>query len=180
VAGKPAPAFLSRRLPSGIHLLPVPLTTEVRSAYQPSNFTAKDYPQLVGAERPVETVAVGTVLAVANFPPESERYRNLANFVDAFFTQSAKFQEPPRHPKWQELDLAADLPGWRRFGPAQEWLRRNVPAGPAMAERELKDMFVRFIDERARLSGSSTMTQERKNELFEQFRRWQQQSSRNR
>jgi TRAP transporter TAXI family solute receptor len=180
VAGKPAPVFLSRRVPRGMHFLPVPLTAEVRSAYLPSRFTAEDYPQLVVAERPVETVAVGTVLAVANFPPESERYRNLANFVDVFFTQSAKFQEPPRHPKWQEVDVAADLPGWRRFGPAQEWLRRNAPTGPAVAERELKDMFVRFIDERAKLSGSSTMSQERKNELFEQFRRWQQQSGRGR
>jgi TRAP transporter TAXI family solute receptor len=176
VAGKPAPTFLSRSMPSGVHFVPVPLTEEVLAAYLPSSLTFEDYPGLVTAQQPVETVAVGTVLAVANFSPEGERYRNLAAFVDAFFSQFAKFQETPRHPKWRDVNLTAEMPGWRRFGPAQEWLKRNAPTGPAIAEHQLKELFARFVDERARLSGSSAMTQERKNELFEQFQRWQKQS----
>jgi hypothetical protein len=31
-----------------------------------------------------------------------------------------EFLDPPRHPKWQEVNLAAQLPGWTRFRPAQE------------------------------------------------------------
>ena len=177
VAGKPAPAFLSRALPSGVQLVPVPLNADVLGTYLPAAFSAEDYPGLVPAGQQIDTIAVGTILAAANLPPDSERYRNMVNFVDVFFTQFSKFQENPRHPKWREVNLAADFPGWRRFGPAQEWLRRNAPAGPAVADRDLKEIFAKFLDERSRLSGGSAMTQQRKDELFDQFQRWQQQQA---
>ena len=176
VAGKPAPAFLSRAIPAGMHFLPVPLTPDVLGAYLPASLTAEDYPGLVPAGQTVDTIAVGTALAVANLPPDSERYRNTVTFVDAFFTQFSKLQESARHPKWREVNLAAEMPNWRRFGPAQEWLKRNASTAPAPADRELKDIFTRFLDERARLSGGQAMTEQRKNELFEQFQRWQNQS----
>ncbi|MGH7089927.1 MAG: hypothetical protein ACREFQ_13610, partial [Stellaceae bacterium] len=115
--------------------------------------------------------AVGTVLIAANLAPGSERYHNVVNFVDAFFTQFPTLLEPGHQPKWHEVNLAAALPGWRRFVPAQQWLERNAP----VARREPQDirvMFERFLNERLKASGA-VMTQQQKDDLFAQFQHWQ-------
>jgi uncharacterized protein len=171
VVAKPAPLFLDRRLPPGLHLLAIPRAPALLETYLPTRLTADDYPDLVPSQAPVDTLAVGTVLAAANLAPNTERYRNVAHFVDAFFTHFAKLQEAPRHPKWQEVNLAADLPGWRRFGPAETWLKQNS-GGPAMADAEMKEVFGRFLSERSRIAGNS-LSEDRKDELFRQFQRWE-------
>jgi TRAP transporter TAXI family solute receptor len=172
VAGKPAPLFRSVTASDGLHLLPIPLNPAITNVYVPTRLTAKDYPDLVPADHPVDTVAVGAVLLAANFPSQSERYHNIANFVDAFFTEFQTLLEPGHHPKWREVNLAAELPGWRRFPPAEQWLKRNA-AATAMNADQLKEIFSRFIDERRQITGGGAMTQQQKDELFAQFERWQ-------
>lgn len=175
VAAKPAPVFAGLRAGDGFHFLAVPLKTEILAAYVPTRLTSEDYPDLVDA--PVDTIAVSSVMLAANLAPDSERYRNVVQFVDAFFTQFPKLLEPPRHPKWHEVNLAAELPGWRRLPAAEAWLKRN--AGPAVAmpnEQQMRDIFVRFLDDRSRLSTGKTMSGPEKDALFEQFRQWQQSS----
>jgi uncharacterized protein len=173
VAGKPAPLFQGLDGKDGLHLLAIPLTPAVTGAFVPTRLTAQDYPGLVAPDQPIDTVAVGTVLAVANLTPGSARYRNVANFVDAFFTGFHTLTEPGHHPKWREVNLAAEVPGWRRFPPAAEWLRRNAPVANAVNPQNLKTMFMRFIDERQQATGGTAMTPQQKNELFGQFERWQ-------
>jgi uncharacterized protein len=178
IGGKPAPAFAGRTLPPGLHFLPVPLTPELAKTYTRATLTAEDYPGLIVANRPIETIAVGSVLAAANLPVDSERYRNMANLVDALFTQFEKLREPQHHPKWREVDIRAELAGWRRFGPADAWLKRNSPATTqAIANDQMKEIFLRFLDERSK-AGGAQLSEERKNELFQQFQRWQQQRPR--
>jgi hypothetical protein len=173
VAAKPAPILGEAQPEDRLHLVPVPLKQNLAALYAPSRFTAADYPGLVAADAAVDTVAVGTVMLAANLPAKSERYRNLADMVDAFFTRFPTLLEPGHHAKWQEVNLAADLPGWRRFGPAETWLKRNQAAAPAaIGDAELKDIFSRFLDERNKVSGGG-MSQQQKDDLFEQFRRWQ-------
>jgi TRAP transporter TAXI family solute receptor len=173
VAGKPAPLLTDTRLGQGLRLVPIPLQPDLLNEYLPSRFGAEDYPNLVQGSAAVDTIAVGTVLMVANLGPDTERYRNVANFVDAFFTQFSKFLESPRHPKWKEVNLAAELPGWRRYPPAEAWLKKNATSGPVLAEPELRDVFAKFLDERSRLTGGRTLSSQQKNEMFEQFQRWQ-------
>jgi len=48
----------------------------------------------------------------------------VAKFVEGLFSHFADLQKPPRHPKWQEVDLAKELPGWQRFPAAQDWLQQ--------------------------------------------------------
>lgn len=174
VAAKPTTMFQVLRPDSGLHFLAIPLKSEMASTYVPARLTNDDYPNLVAADAPVDTIAVGTAMMVANLPANTERYRNVANFVDAFFTQFPRLQEAPRHPKWAEVNLAADLPGWKRFPPADLWLKRNVVAqAPTVDEKELHEIFARFLDERTRLSGGKAMSNDEKDHLFDQFRRWQ-------
>jgi uncharacterized protein len=173
VAAKPTPLFEVVR-GEGLHFLAIPLKPELASAYVPAQLTNEDYPRLIGADAPVDTIAVGMVMVVANLTPTTERYRNVVNFVDAFFTQFPRLQDAPRHPKWTEVNLTAELPGWKRFAPADTWLKRNVVAqAPTLDDKELREIFAKFLDERTRLSGGPAMSPQEKEQLFDQFRRWQ-------
>jgi hypothetical protein len=89
------------------------------------------YPALVDDNAPVATIAVGSVMAVFAFPPSNERYGKLARFVDAFFTKFPELLKPPRHPKWKDVNLAARVPGWTQFAPAQDALGRQLTTGQA-------------------------------------------------
>ncbi|HTZ77309.1 MAG TPA: TAXI family TRAP transporter solute-binding subunit [Stellaceae bacterium] len=172
VGGKPLALFAGLRQPQGLHFLAIPLNSRLISAYVPSRLTAEDYPDLVPANEAVDTIAVGTALMVTSLPTNTERYRNIANFTEAFFTQFAKLQEAPHHPKWREVNLAGELPNWRRFPPAESWLKRNVSAPPTLSDQQMRDIFMKFLDERARVSGQP-MTAQQKQDLFDQFKRWQ-------
>ena len=178
VAGKPAPLFLGLRPEDGLHLVAIPLDPKVTAVYVPTRLTTSDYPNLVPQDRPVDTVAVGAALYAANLVPDSDRYRNVTNFVDAFFTQFQSLLEPGHQPKWSEVNLTAEIPGWKRFGPADQWLKRNTTVQTSQTgPRDLKAVFQRFLEERLQVSGAEGMTQQQKDELFGQFERWQTQSS---
>jgi TRAP transporter TAXI family solute receptor len=172
VAGKPAPLFLDVRQQDRLHFLAIPLKPEIASAYIPARLTSDDYPNVVATDGAVDTVAVGAVLVAANLIPDSERNRNVASFVDAFFTQFPKLLEEGHHPKWSEVNLAAELPGWRRYGPADNWIKRNGGAPVAVNEQQMREIFTRFLDERSR-SGGQALTAQQKDELFDQFKKWQ-------
>ncbi|MBX6375691.1 MAG: TRAP transporter substrate-binding protein [Acetobacteraceae bacterium] len=133
VAGKPARLFSSLDGPgSGLHFLPVEMTPELLATYLPGQLGHAQYPNLVPeGEAGVETIAVGAVMAVYAWRPGTDRYRKVARFVEAFFGRFDEFLRPPRHPKWREVNLAAQVPGWTRFPRAQE-LR---PAAATIGQR---------------------------------------------
>jgi uncharacterized protein len=149
-----------------MRLLPVPYTEALEQDYFPAKLTSEDYPALVAQGTTVDTVAVASVLAVYNWPRDTDRYRRVASFVDAFFTKFADFQKPARHPKWKEANLNSSLKGWKRFPAAEEWLQRNErqPAGvaggidPALARAQA-----------ARAAPYDPAEQQR---LFQQFMDW--------
>ena len=173
VAGKPVALFQSLRAQDKLHFLPLPLKAEMAAEYIPARLDPEDYPDLVAQGSSVETIAVGTALIVAGLAPDSQRYRNVANFVDVFFTQFPKLLDSSHHPKWQEVNLAAELPGWRRYAPAEQWLQRNAQIASGPKPDDLKQMFARFIDERRQSTGNSAMSQQDKDALFQQFQSWQ-------
>jgi TRAP-type uncharacterized transport system substrate-binding protein len=173
VAGKPAPIFRDLNANDGLHFLAIPLNPAVTATYVPTRLTAADYPGLVPQDQTVDTVAVGAVLLAANLQVGSERYRNLVNFVDAFFTGFQSLLDGGHHPKWREVNITAELPGWRRFPPAEQWLQRNTQVAAAPNLQDLRSIFSRFIDERQQASGGAPLTPEQKSELFGQFELWQ-------
>jgi len=172
VAAKPASVFQAIKREDALHFVPVPLNAAVAGAYVPTTLTQSDYPGVIGSDQPVDTIAVGTVLAVANLLPDSERYRNVVNFVDVFFTGFRTLLEPGHHPKWREINLAADVPGWRRFQPAQQWLDRNRPVA-SQSPRDLQGVFAKFLEGRQQVIGGTGMSDQQKQDLFNQFQRWQ-------
>ena len=118
-----------------------PFEGEIAESYFPARFANADYPQLVDEDKPVETLAVGSLLAVFNWPENSDRYNRVRRFVDAFFSRFDEFLQPGRHPKWKEVNLAADVPGWERVRPAQDWLDRAAMASkPSAQSPELREL----------------------------------------
>ncbi len=125
ITGKPATAVLNIRPGDGLHFVPVPINQELAETYVPATLTHDDYPNLVEADSDIETIAVPEVLAVYNWDQKHERYAKVASVVEALFDNFGEFLDPIRHPKWQDVDLRAELPGWQRFKPAQDWLDRH-------------------------------------------------------
>ena len=171
VGGAPIPLFADLPADSGIHFLPVAIDQALLSqGYLPAEFTHQNYPLLIPEGARVPTIAVGDVMAVYAWPRHTARYNKVARFVDAFFSRFDEFQKPPRHPKWREVNLAAQVPGWTRFAPAQEWLDQK--AATVAANDNLQTDFNRFIA--VKLSNGEITTSER-DLLFKQFLQWRNQ-----
>lgn len=136
VAGKPVRLFSGLGEGTGLHLLPIPLTPALLETYLPAQLGHADYPALVSeGAAPVDTVAVGAVMAVFAWPPGSERYGRIERFVQALKQKFPQFQQPPRHPKWRDVNLAAQVPGWTRFPAAQALLAGPAQPGVSAAGR---------------------------------------------
>jgi TRAP transporter TAXI family solute receptor len=180
VYGKPAKIYESIKPDDNIHFVPVPATIDLSKVYYPSSLSNKDYPNLIGANDTVETVAVGAVMVVFSWEPNSWRYRKVARFVDMFFSSLDQLQKPPRHPKWQEVNLGAKIPGWVRFPAAEEWLKRAyTPAKTAAQLPPDSDLaaFRRFLAETASTQKSDLANEEARQKLFESFENWKKKQS---
>lgn len=163
VGGKPARLFRDVEADSGLHFLPVPFTPELLETYMPSRLSNKDYPTLVGSEGDINTVTVGSAMIAFNWKPDTERYRNLSRFVETFFNKFDEFKKAPRHGKWTEVSLTSRIPGWTRFGAAEEWLRKNGAGGKMFTETEVESAFRKFLEQEA------TVTDDQTDILFEKF-----------
>lgn len=130
VAGRPVRAIAEFQGNGDFHLLSVPFEGEIAETYFPATFASADYPQLIAEGTEVNTIAVGSVLAVFNWPERSDRYKRVERFVNAFFSRFDEFLLPGRHPKWKEVNLAADVPGWNRIKPAQDWINSGTAESP--------------------------------------------------
>ena len=137
IAGKPVRSMIKLNQADRLHFVPVPYPSQLIADYYPSTLTHDDYPEIIPAGQSVDTIAVGAVLIAYNWPKANvDRYRRVQRFVEAFFPKIAEFQKPPRHSKWREVNLAAQLPGWTRFEAAQAWLdSQATQATQASAER---------------------------------------------
>ncbi len=127
--------------------------------------TSKDYPNLIPEGDRVDTIAVPAVLAAYNWAPNTERYRKLAQFVDAFFTKFPTFQNPPFHPKWKEVSLSDAA------------ARLATPAGRrAVAQAHNVGCRARRFDEFLRQSpttAATIKTDADRETLFKQFQAWE-------
>jgi hypothetical protein len=94
----------------------------------------------------------------------------VGRFIDAFFTKFPELLKPPRHPKWKDVNLAAKVPGWTRFGAAQDALGRQVAAG-SPATVPLRRQFEEFVA--ARAGGAARPSDAQMGVLFRQFLDWQ-------
>jgi TRAP-type uncharacterized transport system substrate-binding protein len=165
----PKPVEFFSKIPpnSGLHLVNIPFTKMFDDYYTLGEFTKSDYPNLLDGKDRIDTIAVPAVLAVYNWPTDSERYRKVQRFVQYLFTRWDTFQHPPYHPKWRDVNLAATVPGWTRFSAAQDMLQQVE----AQQQQKQKTDFQAFLNSRSGMPSSDA----ERDALFQQFLQWQQQ-----
>jgi hypothetical protein len=178
VIGKPIDFFAKIPESTGLHFVPIPFSQIFADYYTLGELTNKEYPGLVPEGQPTDTIAVPAVLAVFNWSKggDRDRYRRVERFTEAFFTKWDKFREPPRHPKWRDVNLAATVPGWTRWSPAEEMLQQLrakdvAEGGPRVTGAD----FSAFLTSKG--SVFANLTQQQRDAIFLEFLQWQKQRS---
>jgi TRAP-type uncharacterized transport system substrate-binding protein len=133
--GKPNDLFIKLKPEPGFHFLPIDYDQKFADYYVPCQLSHDDYPQLIAIGQTIETLCMQAVLAVYNFPKGSDRARRVGRFIDYYFERFEKLKQPSFHPKWNDINLAAKVQGWKRYWQAAEKLA-SVPSttvGPSHA-----------------------------------------------
>jgi TRAP transporter TAXI family solute receptor len=170
VVGKPVDALTRIPENSGFHLLAIPFSKKFADYYTIGEFSHKDYPTLVPAGQQIDTIAVPAVLAVYDWPEKSDRFRRVKRFVERLFENWDKFQHPPYHPKWRDVNLAATVPGWTRFSVADEMLK-SLGKAQAQSPQALKHDFEAFLNHNG---AAAPRNNAERDALFRQFLSWRQ------
>jgi len=136
LTGAPQSAIAKLKSSDGVHLLSVDESglpgydlTKVSSQYLPGELTHETYPNLIPEGTTVQTIVNRSILVTYAWPENTEQYRKMSRFVNEFFSKIDRFTEGGRHPKWREVNLWTDIPGWTRFKPAAVWLAANKKTG---------------------------------------------------
>lgn len=155
---------------AGLRLLPVPLSKALADLYVVGELTSADYPNLIPQGQQVDTIAVPSVLAVYNWPKNSDRYRRLERFVQYLFNRWDRLTQPPFHPRWRDVNLAATVPGWTRFAASDDMLQHVAQAVPDQPP-SFQD-FQTYLNQQVRAAPRNEAEREA---MFRQFMTWRQQ-----
>jgi TRAP-type uncharacterized transport system substrate-binding protein len=175
-AGAPHNAFTGFKSTDEVHFVPIDPQTvpeegfnKLMEYYLPAILKNEYYPALISADQPVPTITSSTLLVTYNWPPNTERYQRVTNFVNEFFSNIEKFNAPGRHPKWKEINLAATVPGkWKRFKPAQDWIDK-WKRSEKLATVDTRNAFDQFIKVH---SGGKDVSADQREALFAEFLEW--------
>jgi TRAP transporter TAXI family solute receptor len=167
--GKPVDALVRIPPNSGLHLLSIPFSKKFADYYTLGELSSKDYPTLIPPGQQIDTIAVPAVLAVYNWPQNTDRFQRVQRFVERLFDNWDKFQHPPYHPKWRDVNLAATVPGWTRFGVAEEMLQRIMKANNK-SQISLKRDFNSFLSEASDRAHPNNDAE--REALFREFMSW--------
>jgi TRAP-type uncharacterized transport system substrate-binding protein len=149
-----------------LHFIPLEWGQKFSDYYLPTKLTHDDYPNLIKPGETIDTLAVPVVLAVYNWPKNSDHFRRIERFIHYYFEQFDKLKQPSFHPKWQEINLAAHVPGWVRYPVAEEVLATlaKEPVAATQPARSIEATAGRSDVDRA--------------PLFQEFLEWQRRNQR--
>lgn len=114
------------------HLISIPWTPALQSLYAPARLTAKDHPNLIGADEKVDTLAAPRALIAVDAAPGSPRADQNADLTKSFFDGFDKLLGADNDASWREVNLAAGEP-WPRLRAAQAWVDQKAsPPNPSL------------------------------------------------
>jgi uncharacterized protein len=149
-----------------LKLLEIRYSDALVTNFLPTSFTRDDYPGLFGIDNQQDTVAIGVVLIAYNWRTAPERMRRVEKFTQAFFTKFPDIvASKSSHPKWQDVNLRAQLRGWKRCPAAQAWLDTNRPQQKPTPPVDAADARAMA----ARVAPGDKVEQER---IFQEFFKW--------
>jgi TRAP-type uncharacterized transport system substrate-binding protein len=168
----PKPIDFFGKIPqnSGLHLVNIPFTKTFEDLYTLGEFNKQDYPNLLQGQDRIDTIAVPAVLAVFNWPKNTDRYAKVDRFIQYLFSRWDALQHPPYHPKWRDVNLAATVPGWTRFSVADDLLQQ-IQAQQQQKQQQRAD-FDTFLSHQPKIPASDADREE----LFRKFIQWQAQA----
>jgi TRAP-type uncharacterized transport system substrate-binding protein len=181
LTGAPQVTLAKVKKEDGVHFLPLEQETlpnhdlgELFANYLPADLTHDHSPNLIAEGTTVPTIANRALLVAYTWPENSPRYKKIAKFVDAFFSKIDQFNNSSRHPKWREVNLSAEMPGWTRYKPAAEWLaaHRNQALSANSditldrSPPELRLAFENFMQKYTSSSGQKTLSTTERELLF--------------
>jgi len=169
IGGKPVPLLQAIEPGTGLHFLPIPLNAQIVDAYLPTSLDHERYPNLVPPGPPIDTVAVGSVLVTLAANSDTQRAKRVNRFVDTLFERFQQLRQPGFHPKWQEVNLSAQIQGWTRYPEVAGYLKKD------QTDNDLRTSFDSFINQTGQ--ATSGMSNERREALFRDFLRWRGQHS---
>lgn len=121
VGRRPLPELTQLGPDSGVHLIDVTAPEGLQDIYAPSLVTSEDYPKLVEAARPVETISTSLVVAVLDRQRGVPQYDKVERFADGLFTALQRGGGGDA-----SLNLAASVPGWNRHPAVVEALKSHA------------------------------------------------------
>jgi TRAP-type uncharacterized transport system substrate-binding protein len=168
ISSKPLAPFLKGKFPEGFKFLPIEYSDKLEY-YTPAYLESSDYPALIPEGQRISTISVPAVLAVYDWPKETDRYQRLVRMVDYLFDRFEKLQKDPGyHVKWKDVNLAGNVPGWQRFKPLQDKLDKMALGAPRGVD------LGQIRTQAARAAPNDPAEQER---LFQQFLEWNKKQS---
>ena len=170
ITGRPSDFVRTLSRNDGLKLIPIPFSAPLVNDYYPATLSHADYPNLIGDNEHVDTVANCAVLIAFNWARGSSRYLKVAKFVDAFFNHFDEFRRPPRKPKWMDVNFVATLEGWHRFPAAQEWIDAANAQQAAHRQEAMQQDFDHFVESRGDAAGLKTNAE--REALFREVLKW--------
>ena len=173
----PKPIDFFGKIPqnSGLHLVNIPFTKKFEDLYTLGEFTKQDYPNLLQGQDRIDTIAVPAVLAVFNWPKNTDRYNRVERFIEYLFSRWDTLQHPPYHPKWRDVNLAATVPGWTRFSAAEQLLQQmqaqqqQQMQAQQQQKQQQRAAFETFLSNQPKMPVSDADRED----LFRKFLQWQ-------
>lgn len=194
VGPRPSPFVRQLDASEGVHLLSMPPVPGLEKLYKRATLTHADYPDLIPKDKAVFTISVETVLAVYRWKVPNERSVKVDKFVTTFFDRLEEVKQPDRHPKWREVSLLSEVPGWRRLKVAQDWVSTAVAKqrirsqqATAAVSKPLTRQFEAFMKHvrqtqlrrelRKAKAQPTSGSNKRLEELFTEFLRWREEKT---
>jgi TRAP-type uncharacterized transport system substrate-binding protein len=166
---KPQALLRNFKNEEGFRILSIPFE-KFDEYYIPAVLTSEDYPNFIKPGEKVETLGIQTVLAVYNWPRDSDRFRRVQRFIERYFDRFEGLQKPPYHPKWKNVNLAAQVPGWTRYFVAEEKLKQMAVAKASRQPGQPPP---------GRQQAARTPDAAAQERLFQQFLEWSRQQGKN-
>jgi TRAP transporter TAXI family solute receptor len=168
IGGKPVPMLQGIEPGTGLHFLSIPLNAQLVDTYLPTSLDHQHYPNLVPTGPQIDTVAVGSALVTLSTPSDSQRAKRVNRFVDLLFERFDQLRQPGFDPKWQEVNLSAQIQGWTRYPEVQSLLKKDQSG-------DLRTSFDTYLNQSGQTAAG--MSGDRRAALFRDFLRWRDQHS---
>ena len=125
VGGKPVPLLQTVPPGTGLHFLPIPLNAQLLDLYLPTSWNHSSI--RASWRRTIRRYGCRqfAVLITLATPADSLRAKRVNRFVDTLFDRFGQFGDTGFHPKWAEVNLFAQFPGWTRYPEAQTLLSKQ-------------------------------------------------------